>query len=272
MEPLVIAAGLTSLALGIAMTFIAWRIVRDNRERETARVQLLSELAFPPAPESPPLDRHAAASDEAAASDLEERFDMDAFLSETELRAVTHRVPPPIENGADTPSAQQTTLFEAPPASGAPSRRRIAFAAVALVVMLAVATYAWVYGETASAARQEAATSVTLPATSEPQLELLTLRHSLTPEAFVVTGRVRNQASAAPLGDLVAVVNVFDRTDRLINTTRAFIEDSALAPGESSSFTVSVPGVPDVRRYRVEFRVNGKDPIPHIDLRGAATK
>jgi hypothetical protein len=271
MEPLVIAAGLTSLALGIAMTFIAWRIVRDNRERETARVQLLSELAFPPAPESPPLDRHAASSDEAVTSDLEERFDMDAFLSETELRAMTS-VPPPIANGADAPSPPQTTLFEAPPASGAPSRRRMAFAAVALVVMLAVATYAWVYGETASAARQEAATSVTLPATSEPQLELLALRHSLTPEAFVVTGRVRNQASAAPLGDLVAVVNVFDRTDRLINTTRAFIEDSALAPGESSGFTVSVPGVPDVRRYRVEFRVNGKDPIPHIDVRGAATK
>src|SRR3954468_14434228 len=104
MEPLVIAAGLTSLALGIAMTFIAWRIVRDNRERETARVQLLSELAFPP--ESPRLDRGAAASHDApasrdaAASELEERFDMDAFLSETELRAATHPVPPSIETGA----------------------------------------------------------------------------------------------------------------------------------------------------------------------------
>ena len=47
MDSLLITTGLTLFALGAAMTWFAWSIVRQNRRREAARVALLSDLAFP---------------------------------------------------------------------------------------------------------------------------------------------------------------------------------------------------------------------------------
>ena len=47
MEFFLIIAAAAAIALGAAMTWVAWRIISENRGREAARVQLLSNLAFP---------------------------------------------------------------------------------------------------------------------------------------------------------------------------------------------------------------------------------
>src|SRR5262245_20307203 len=47
MESFLIAAGVTSFVLGAAMILFAWNIVRHNRRRDAARLELLTGLAFP---------------------------------------------------------------------------------------------------------------------------------------------------------------------------------------------------------------------------------
>ena len=87
MESLLVAAGLASLALGSVMTFIAWRIVRVNRHRESARVQLLSQLAFPGGlPSGPPV----AALRDFGPDEFDAVVDMIAFNDNEEVFSAQH--------------------------------------------------------------------------------------------------------------------------------------------------------------------------------------
>jgi hypothetical protein len=249
MESLLMAAGVTSFVFGAGMTLVAWKIVRENQRREAARVQLLSSLAFPnglPA---------VAAATTGADRFADERFadddasGTDAFLSERE--------------------AAPETLFSEPAESGTSSRRLIALASVGVVAVLALATSLWFSGETATAPGQPAAAVATAPAVRrDAPVELLALQHSTTPATgFVVNGRLRNPIDGPSLPDLVAVVDVFDRTGRLVSTARAPIGRPVLDAGESSAFAVAVPHARGVARYRIEFRVQGREAIAHVDLR-----
>jgi hypothetical protein len=264
MDSVLIAAGLISFALGAAMILFAWGVVRQNRRREAARMELLTGLAFPdgvPADAASGAGRSFPPSREALRRDLDEptythQFRADEFTSE--------------------PSLPAETLFSEPEKSGAASRRTIALAAVAVVMTIGIGTYRWFAGTTASAApapaeaAPAAATTVAVTppeAPADPRVELLALDHSVTPAAFLVTGRVRNPAGGAPLHDVVAVVHVLDRTDRVLMTVRTPVKRGALNAGEWSDFSASASRATNVARYRVEFNARERQSIPQIDRR-----
>jgi hypothetical protein len=102
---------------------------------------------------------------------------------------------------------------------------------------------------------------------ADPRVELLALNHSITPAAFLVTGRVRNPAGGSPLHEVVAVVHVLDRADRVLMTVRAPVRRTVLNAGEWADFSASASKATNVARYRVEFNARERESIPQIDLR-----
>jgi hypothetical protein len=240
MEFFLIAAATLALALGGVMTWVAWRIIAENRGREAARVQLLSNLAFP---QGPPVAAQLTVADEAGT---------DAFYSEE--------------------AASAAPLFRESAASGVTPRRTVALAAVGILMMLAVATFAWIHGAAPADPPARTSADPAPPARHDQPLELLTLHHSATSAGFVVSGRLRNPVRGEPLRDVVAVVDVFDPDGRVMTSTRVPIGTAALGAGESATFSVALPGAPNIARYRVEFQINGGDPIPHVDLRNGGSK
>jgi hypothetical protein len=264
----VFAAGLTSLALGAAMSVFAWSVVRQNRRREAARTELLAGLAFPDGMPAGDVATDAGLSGRAGDHGAEPPRRMSGILGVDEFRADEFRTEQLLTAEA---------LFSEPEKSGAASRRTIALAAVAVVMTIAVGTYKMVAGTTASAAEapeppaSATTVSVTQPVDrpADPRVELLALDHRVTPAAFLVTGRVRNPADGAPLHDVFAVVHVLDRADRVIVTVRVPVKRAVLNAGEWSDFSASASKAANVARYRVEFSARERSSIPQIDLRQA---
>jgi hypothetical protein len=260
MDSVLFATGLISFALGAAMILFAWGVVRQNRRREAARMELLTGLAFPdsvPADPATGAGRSLRTGDEGGPEGppYTYQFRADEFRAEQQV----------------TPE----TLFGEPEKTGAASRRTIALAAVAVVMTIGIGTYRWFAGTTASAApapAEAAAAATTVAVTppeapADPRVELLALNHSATPAAFLVTGRVRNPAGGAPLHDVVAVVHVLDRADRVLMTVRTPVKRGALNAGEWSDFSASASKATNVARYRVEFNARELQSIPQIDRR-----
>jgi hypothetical protein len=98
-------------------------------------------------------------------------------------------------------------------------------------------------------------------------LELVSMRHQRGADALTVTGLVRN-AGPATAGEIIAVVFAFDRDGNYVASGRAALDFPALASGDESPFTVSVPDVQDVGRYRVSFRTE-TGVVRHVDRRPA---
>jgi len=98
-----------------------------------------------------------------------------------------------------------------------------------------------------------------------PPLELVALEHDRDGDRFIVRGMVRNPATAAVDG-LVVAVSVFDRDGDLIGSGDAAVEASRLAAGAETPFVVIVSGAGDVERYHLSFRAAGGT-MPHLDRR-----
>ena len=273
MESLLFTGGLTTFGLGLAMTAFAWTVLRQNRRREAARVQLLSGLAFP---DGAPADRG----------------DLDVFYTaerDSPLVGARHDWPlagarhsSPLQRDSavdarhDSPLRSEemggtSSLFSEPEKSGATSRRTMALVAVAALMTVVIGTYKWFAGPTASAPPEPIASattvSVTPAAIPDPRVELLALNHTVTPTAFLVTGRVRNPLGGAPLHDVVAVVHIVDHTGRILMTVRAPFKRAVLNAGELAEFSAAAVKATNVARYRVEFHAKERESIPQIDLR-----
>jgi hypothetical protein len=246
MDSLLVAAAATSIGLGAAMTLFAWNVMRRNRRRETARAVLLSGLAFP--------GGMAGDVTDDPAPDTNRMFHVDEFRRE-----------PPLDTGP---------LFSEPEGSGAASRRSMALAAVGLVMAAAIGTYWWFAGSRAAESPEtepvSSATTVAVtpaPVAPRARVELLALNHTATRAAFVVTGRIRNPADAAPLHDIVAVVHLVDAAGRVVMTVRAPVKRAVLNGGEFSEFSAPAAKATNVARYRVEFHAKEREALPQIDLR-----
>ena len=241
-------AGLTTFAVGGALSVFAWTIVQQNRRREAARVELLSSLAFTAGALAP---EPVVALDSIAES---VRRGADEFLSEQAL------------------AVEPEALFQEPEKSDAGSRRLIALAAVGVVMVVAVGMFRFFSGSSVSApaatAASVAAPPPAAPAAPDPRVELLALDHAATPAGLIVTGRLRNPAGAAPLHDVVAVVDVLDRSGRVLTTARVSIARDPLNGGEWSDFSVATKKTAEVARYRVVFHAKERESIPQIDRRG----
>ncbi len=274
MDSLLITTGLTLFALGAAMTWFAWSIVRQNRRREAARVALLSGLAFP---DDAPVVSPAADVDLIASRALAS----DEFPSESATPiARTSAIARATATERTSAIERATTiemLFREPEKSGAASRRTIALAGVCVVMGIAVGTYKVVSTTVAPPAAAAGTAPAPAPAAAPPatapeaRVELLALDHASTPAGLVVTGRLRNPADAASLHDVVAVVDVLDQTGRVLTTARASIGRANLNAGESSDFTVATAKTADVARYRVVFHARERKSVPQIDRRPATS-
>ncbi len=108
-------------------------------------------------------------------------------------------------------------------------------------------------------------------ALSPEPLELLSLRHSADPGAFVVTGLVRNPSEGVSRQNVMAVLYLFDRDGNYFASGRTPLDFTALRPGEESPFIVRVPGVAGVSRYRIAFRSEASGVIAHVDRRAQRT-
>jgi hypothetical protein len=285
MESFLIAAAVTSFVVGAAMILFAWNIVLQNRRREAARVELLSGLAFfegvPAeldrpfrAPEAPERDErpqivHIVEIGKPTSPAIDE------FPSERSLETRTERVAEATlqtrhEETMPIPAEEMTTtetLFREPEKSGAASRRTIALAAVAVVMLVAIGAYKLFSGPRPMQTHSEAVAAPASVAHHESRIELLALDHRTSSAGFVVTGRLRNPADGASLQNVIAVVDVLDRDGRVLTTASAPIKQAVLNAGESSEFLVAAADAPKVARYRVEFYAKGGEPIPQIDLR-----
>lgn len=115
-------------------------------------------------------------------------------------------------------------------------------------------------------AHQSDATAASAAA-EEPELELVSLRHSRQGEVWTITGLVRNPAVGAELKRAAAVAFLFDKDGSFVGSGRAAIDFARLAPGEESPFVVALKATGPVERYRISFRGEDGKVLRHVDRR-----
>lgn len=214
MDILLVATTLISLAVAGAMSFLAWRVVREERRRSEARVAALAVELGPADLDLPP--------GEAGASSAGSMF---TFVQPV---AALPRLTVVVLAGALVVG------------SGA-------------VLLVAVGRGGEAHAGPASAATAADASVSAAPQTSHA-LELVALGHERERDQLTVRGVVRNPMSGSPITDLTAVVLVYDREGGFLTTGRAPLQTPALSPGGETSFLVTITGAAAVGRYRVSFR------------------
>lgn len=232
---------LVSLAVAIVMSLVAWRLVREERERSEARVEALAhDMSSEPddaAGEAPVL---RVASRPAAVGGVAER-------------------------GEAAPAA---ALFEVPQAPASPP----AWRRLGAVVIIGAVLVGSVIGVAVLLADRPSSTTAAPAETLAAPLELLSLRHAQQEGTFTVTGLVRNPARGAPAERVTAVVFLFDARGGFLASGRAPLDFTRLAPGEESPFVVAIPAPAGVARYRVSFRKDEGGIVAHVDRRDAGRR
>lgn len=237
-----------SLAAAAGFGFLSWRVGREQRQREQARVAALATAMGGPSTfrgreiESPAAPR--SVSDVRSPS-------RDASPSEAE----TH----------DTQVAVGSMFDRATEGlRGRPAIKAAVVGAMAVTIVVGAVIGARMSDASASPAatrHEPAATSTAAP------LELTSMRYQRDGTTLTVSGLVHNPAQGVAMNGVTAVVFAFDRTGAFIASGRSALDFSALAPGDESPFVVSVPNVTEVARYRVTFR-SGSGVVRHVDRRG----
>jgi len=239
-----------SLAAAAGFGFLSWRIGREVRQREQARVAALATAMTGPSA--------VRVRDEAAPQSILRGFGEggprlgEAFLSEADT--------------AETKVAVGSVFDRATEGlRGRPAITAAVIGAMVMTIVVGAIIGARVSDGTpapaAPARHDSAATSAPAP------LELMSMRYQHQGTTLTVSGFVRNPAQGAAMHGVTAVVFAFDRTGAFVASGRAALDFSALAPGDESPFVVTVPNIPDVARYRVTFRT-GNGVIRHVDRRG----
>jgi hypothetical protein len=221
---------ITTLSLGAAagFGFLSWRVSREEREREQARIAALSGAMT-----SSPLRGSFGESGEA-----------------------------PVETRVAVGS-----VFERATEGlrGRPGIKLAVGGVMALTIIVGAIIGARIGGPSDPPSATSGGT-VVAGNTSAP-LELMSMRYQRQGTTLTVSGLVRNPAKGAAVNGLTAVVFAFDRNGSFVASGRAPLDFSALPPGDESPFLVNVANVSEVARYRVTFRgANGV--IRHIDRRG----
>lgn len=160
---------------------------------------------------------------------------------------------------------QATALFDTP--APVPARARWGSLVLVVVVFMAIGAGAiyGLYGRSFPIAWP----ALTAAAATEP-LELLSLTHRREPGGdFIVTGLVQNPETGRATPALMAVAYLFDAQGEYLASGKVAIEVAALAPGDQAPFTIRLPGVGAVSRYRLGFRLSDGGVFAHVDRRGA---
>ena len=278
-----------SLLLALGLSLVAWKLLRDGRERSAARVEALEALAFgvdadepvlalvgPSANEftAPPVTRARPVVDVRDETDREETAVEHWDLALRETRAARDEpLPAPRERPVVAPlrhAVVHDVMFDAPAQSAGRGRLWLALAAVALLMIAGVVSLRALNSpEIASALAAAGNTSRAARPSETPPLQLLSLRHGVSTDgAFSVTGLVQNPAEGRTERGLIAVVYVFDAKGEYFASGRATVDLDTFQPGDESPFVVTIPATSGVSRYRVGFRYQDGGVVSHVDRRG----
>ena len=245
----------------------------SNHTRQLERIHALQELANAPREQR---EQHVKPQSEEAAWDLHFREHQPAKPAVVAAAPAMALAPaqkvaprPDVSGFIDVRSATPN-LFEEP---AAPTGRRWGAFAAGVLILASVAGVAYVLstgivGEivTASPARSPEPAFVTVAA----PIELLSLRHaSETTDAFVVTGLVQNPAAGGTLRGVFAMVYLFDSEGRYVASSKAALDATTLSAAGQSAFTVRVPAMSGVTKYRVSFQLEDGAAVNHVDRRGS---
>jgi hypothetical protein len=237
-----------SLAAAAGFGFLSWRVGREQRQRDQARVAALATAMGGPSTlrgretESPVALR--------SISDVPSRS-RDAFPSEVE---------------ADDTQVAVGSMFDRATEGlrGRPAIKAAVVGAMAVTIVIGAVIGARMSDASASPA---ATRRVSAPTSTAAPLELMSLRYQRDGTTLTVSGLVHNPPQGVAINGVTAVVFAFDRNGAFITSGRSALDFSALAPGDESPFVVSLPNVTEVARYRVTFR-SGSGIVRHIDRRG----
>lgn len=279
MDVLMLGVTGVALALAVGMSIIAVRLLRGERNRSAARVSALESAAFDEIEYREPEGRDH--DDEPAFRRDEPAFRRDepAFRRDEPVFRRSHDEDER-EIDIDLPVGAMFTATDEPKA---PGRRWLALAAVAVVMAALVGTMYAVFkpatvgaapGATtepsaAAAPSSPGATASTVSqALQSRPIELLSLKHTVEGNSFSLVGLVVNPIDATALTHVVAVVYLFDKDGAYFASGKAELEFAALRPGEESPFTIKIPNVAHIGKYRVGFRREDGSVIAHVDKRG----
>lgn len=234
-----------ALACAAGMGLLLARMMRDERRRSDARVQLLTEMAS----ETAPVAAHAR--------------------TPGTMRPVP-AVPAAVALGDLT--MRPGDLFHAHAEPSAWPRRVAVVGAMAALLILTVVGYRGYRQMTSSerlaTPRVAALAQGTAPTAAAP-LELLSLRHAQDDGVLTVTGLVQNPRSGVMLSRVSVTLFVFGAGGTFITSGRVPVDFTSLTPGDESSFVIRVPVSRAVERYRVGFRDADDRTLAHVDRRSA---
>jgi hypothetical protein len=227
---------LLSLVVAAASGFFAWRTVRREHLRSSARVTSL-----------------AAAMDEGILP-LRVFEAGPSFEPSDEFRSEAN------EFRSEEIAQPATLTFEAMDMQSSIRRRLLSVVVGACVVVAGVVLIAMM-----SDRYEPPPTRVVSP--HAESLELLSLDASRQGSTLAVTGIVRSRAEE-PLTAITAVVSAIDAKGRPVG--RGSVPLDAIRPRGESRFVVTIQDVNEAARYRVSFR-SATGVIRHVDRRIART-
>jgi hypothetical protein len=216
--------------VAIAMTVVAWRVVREDRRRTDARVAAL-------------------------AAEISE--DSGTRYSDVAIDETPHVAVDRLFANADTEGERPRPRLAAVVGGGA--------VVVATIGALLLFATSGARPSASTGSKPTATSAAAAPAEAGSPLELVALGHEREDDRLTVRGIVRNPPRGRTLTDVTAVVMLFNQQGGFVTSGRAAIQ-GALAPGGEAPFIVTVPGAADVGRYRVSFRTN-EGIVPHVDRR-----
>lgn len=285
MDAVIVPITFAAVVVAMASTLVAWRVSREDRRRSEARIAALSAaLATPDATDrrrssaAPAASRRSASQGTSAAN----RVRSVARPQRAELQGSLHSdseidldLDPPLRFGhVDESRGPAPTvaddMFSANQRVSNGSRLALV-AGIGLLVVGSMLFFA--FGRSLSdpaaptaSAHQSDATAASAAA-DEPELELVSLRHSREGQAWTITGLVRNPAHAPELKRAAAVAFLFDKDGSFVGSGLSAIDFAKLAPGEESPFAVTLKATGAVERYRISFRGEDGKVLRHVDRR-----
>lgn len=268
MDIILLAVTVVSLVVAFIMSVTAARLMREEKQRSSARVAALSLAA------------DEGRADEPKGSSLQDSSRQEvqrpaapitkAPWSAPRVAPATVTVTEDLQLNQPRFAASriaEPTISHASGFLGASELQRdngsrqksLAFAAVVVFLVLS-GGLVWRMSEPRG-------TSAAAMGPNAP-LELVSLTHQRQDQKLAVSGLVRNPVAGTPVERLSAVVFLFDRAGTFIASSKANVDFLKLGAGDETPFVVSLDAPPTVARYRVSFRTD-EGVVPHIDRREA---